>query len=1150
MYFMKKAMTLIMVFILSASIFVLPVSADSGNVFRVSAPGKLYFGTECVQQQKTAEFTVEMKLVRDMNIDIFYTYNDWENTCKQSAVVKGGVWAAENISISHVPKGVYNNFKVRVESEGKTLWETDMKLTLIDYYENHPMDKYTTLGINSYYGTAPASQDKYDQELALANMLGVRKMRPGWCYSWNGIESGMKGRYDWGKSDHAFAIAMKENGLIWFMGASGNNALYGNSNVPVTPEEIEGFCNYVQALIKKHRDTIYAVEIWNEPNLGQFWNLDDTYGEAYVTLVKTIYYAVKEVDPDLPVVAGVVSDSGGPKLSAYYERNMAWYMDAVAFHPYMGSGDPDGGFGNVMSGFVNRSADWGDWMDVYVSEMGWGSVTGTSVTEKRIGEYHLKGQVESDAQDNDEFIFYELCDETLDESQTGKMGLSKWRATGMKEGYSIASNTFNQLNTARFMGRFQPSENCWVNVYLRGNEPLVVAWCTKEEETAAYTFEGGKLTVVDYNGNPVEVSGNTVTLCKQPYFITGMSLGIVDKAIREEVKTKTDEFIENYAELVPTESLKNLKNRVMTTMAFNESNIGSLADECYSYGDMLLSNYSEEAGYSVEKLALMLDKIRDIGKRIVLLYGKFDKADVAVSKKEVAGLRAESLKIRNNETYAGQPLTAKMIFQVNKYARRSDDEAEISGYKGMAKADAVISQKLCGWAQKFMKLEPVNEAMGFIAYTDTRTVKVYQETEQEIGLTIDNRLTRDAKGMISIFDSEGKTIGNPMEGIVLKAGEKTEIKVPFSVGRSAKVGKSCYHIKFIEDGNVLTDQAITTEVLSMANVKLQPSYVTYDRLKNIEVSVENISDAAYDAKVILKAPEGWELEQETLTAALEPGEKKILSFGVVKKKPTAYNEYSFALHAETADGTELADEIAALDFAVIVKADRAIDVASFDGDISDWANAYPVHAGTPQDGSDAAAWQSANNALRVLTKWDERYLYFLCDGYDGHQIQLFTGGNVWQGDSVQISIDPLLNGIAADGSIIDSYQDDDSEFSFAKVSTGEDQAYLGRAAKSLETGTREGYVKIIRSNEENITRYLIRIPVEDAQLKLGVNEQFGWNAVLNDADTLTRERYVQVTRGTGDYKAPGHYYTFTCLPSEKAKVPAAQSKDYVVKFSE
>lgn len=253
----------------------------------------------------------------------------------------------------------------------------------------------------------------------------------------------------------------------------------------------------------------------------------------------------------------------------------------------------------------------------------------------------------------------------------------------------------------------------------------------------------------------------------------------------------------------------------------------------------------------------------------------------------------------------------------------------------------------------------------------------------------------------------------------------------------------------------MTDQAIATTVLSSCNVKLLQSSVPYDKLTHVDVSMENTADYTIDAVVELQAPEGWSLKETQQDIQVAPGETQVLSFEVTEKTPTAFNEYSFTVSAREKNGKELADKLAALDFAVVVKADKAIDLDSFTGDIADWANAYPLHAGTPQTGSTAADWQNSNVASRILTKWDERYLYILCDVYDNYQVQLFSGGVMWQGDSVQLAFDPLVNGLNADGSIIESYLDDDTELTFGKTSSGADEAYAGTAAAGTVVGNRE-----------------------------------------------------------------------------------------------
>lgn len=108
---MKKALTACFILMVCVCFFAVPALASDGGIFKVSAPGKIYFSEECVQQRKDAEFTVDMKLTKSADIDILYSHDDWEHTYKHSAYVKGGAWNGVTVDISDVPKGVHKNLK-------------------------------------------------------------------------------------------------------------------------------------------------------------------------------------------------------------------------------------------------------------------------------------------------------------------------------------------------------------------------------------------------------------------------------------------------------------------------------------------------------------------------------------------------------------------------------------------------------------------------------------------------------------------------------------------------------------------------------------------------------------------------------------------------------------------------------------------------------------------------------------------------------------------------------------------------------------------------------------------------------------------------------------------------------------------------------
>jgi polysaccharide biosynthesis protein PslG len=77
-----------------------------------------------------------------------------------------------------------------------------------------------------------------------------------------------------------------------------------------------------------------AIEIWNEPNLPHFLKSDDPVRD-YGRIVRAAYPLIKREQPDLPVLAGSLSEADVPFLKELYaDGGISGRYDAIAWHPY------------------------------------------------------------------------------------------------------------------------------------------------------------------------------------------------------------------------------------------------------------------------------------------------------------------------------------------------------------------------------------------------------------------------------------------------------------------------------------------------------------------------------------------------------------------------------------------------------------------------------------------------------------------------------------------------------------------------------------------------------------------------------------------------------------------------------------------------
>src|SRR5688500_14329841 len=111
------------------------------------------------------------------------------------------------------------------------------------------------------------------------------------------------------------------------------------------PRSLTAWGDWVAAVAKRYGDDAVALEVWNEPNGGGFWNTTERPDpEHYARVLCEAYDAVSAVSPDLPVVSGGLATSfdtdarhvsAGEFLTGLYgATDSRRCMDGIGIHPY------------------------------------------------------------------------------------------------------------------------------------------------------------------------------------------------------------------------------------------------------------------------------------------------------------------------------------------------------------------------------------------------------------------------------------------------------------------------------------------------------------------------------------------------------------------------------------------------------------------------------------------------------------------------------------------------------------------------------------------------------------------------------------------------------------------------------------------------
>jgi hypothetical protein len=180
------------------------------------------------------------------------------------------------------------------------------------------------LGVNIHFTGEP-----HDLELIAEGGFKFIRMD----FAWGAIER-EKGIYNFEKSGYdALTEGCLKRGIHPLYILDYSNRLYEESNSIRTVEGREAFAKFAESAVKRYEGKEILWEIWNEPNLKQFWNPQPSVDD-YTALVETTISRIKKAVPSAVVVAPATSGIPMDWLEACFKKGMLDWIDALTVHPY------------------------------------------------------------------------------------------------------------------------------------------------------------------------------------------------------------------------------------------------------------------------------------------------------------------------------------------------------------------------------------------------------------------------------------------------------------------------------------------------------------------------------------------------------------------------------------------------------------------------------------------------------------------------------------------------------------------------------------------------------------------------------------------------------------------------------------------------
>lgn len=341
------------------------------------------------------------------------------------------------------------------------------------------------IGVNTHFPYSGYSEEDFAPVYA----SGVELIRE--TINWMGIEE-IKGVYNWQNYDWWMNDIEKNNKELYLVvTASKPPSFYYTDDTKSffsTQEEIDGFCDFLKALIKRYPFIDY-IELWNEPNLGFGTSAsNESRMQCYADMTKAAAKTIREMSDTIEIVAGAIAvneSTSSPYIKGvdflnYIIPQIYPYVDAVSWHTYAVKRSAESSLiQDRITNIKNSVSSVGGWKKIYISETGWvtGNVKDVSVSEDKQAYNTAKIFPVMEENDISGTLIYDFKNDGQDLTEAEhNFGLLNYDGTP-KKSYNYFKNHIEKTSGYTHVGEYSKSGK-ETHLYVGENDAFTMAWQT------------------------------------------------------------------------------------------------------------------------------------------------------------------------------------------------------------------------------------------------------------------------------------------------------------------------------------------------------------------------------------------------------------------------------------------------------------------------------------------------------------------------------------------------------------------------------------------------------------------------------------------------------------------------------------------------